>query len=253
MLKVLKVVATVEARMGSTRLPGKTMTEILPDKPLIEIVIERLSKAKTVDEVVVATSVNQKDDIIERFCKKRRVPCFRGSEDDVLDRVYKAAKKYKADIIVQAGADCPFYDPDLVDELVNIYKKGNYDYVANDMKLTYPEGVDAHIMSMKVLEEIANKATKPRDREDVPRYIWEHPETYKIFNLEAPKELRRPDIRLTLDYEEDLILTREIYKALYQKNPDFRTIDVIKLLDENPELKKINEQCEQRSAAYIHD
>jgi spore coat polysaccharide biosynthesis protein SpsF len=236
--------------MASTRLAGKTMMLVV-NKPVIELVVERLSMAKTVDEVVIATTTNPKDDVIVSFCEQNDVPYYRGSEEDVLRRVTETATKYDGDVIVQSGADCPFYDPDLVDQLVGIFKMGNYHYVCNDMKLTYPEGVDAHVLSMEVLREIDDKATKPRDREDVPRYIWEHPEEYRIFNLEAPEELHHPEIRLTLDYEEDLILTRRIYEAVYPKNPKFSTLDVINYLNEHPELKKINAKCKQHSAPYL--
>jgi spore coat polysaccharide biosynthesis protein SpsF len=246
----MRVIATVEARMSSTRLPGKTLMTIA-GKTLLELVVERLRSAKKVDEVVIATTSNPRDDAIVSFCKQHNIAVFRGSEEDVLGRVYEAAKTFKADLIVQAGADSPFYDPVLLDTLIGIYQNGTYAYVANDMKLTFPEGVDAHIMSMKILKEIHLFATKPRDRDDVPRYIWDHPEQYPIFNLEAPPGLNRPDIRLTLDYEEDLILTRKIYDVLYSEDHPFTTEDVIDFLDKNPELKTINAKCEQHSAAYL--
>jgi spore coat polysaccharide biosynthesis protein SpsF len=246
----MNVVATVEARMSSTRLPAKTMMQVA-GKPILELVIERLQSATLVNHVVVATTTNPRDDLIVSFCEENSIDVHRGSESDVLRRVFETAQKFSADIIVQAGADCPFYDPGLVDELIRIFKGGTYDYVANDMLLTYPEGVDAHVMSMKVLSEIQELATKPRDRDDVPRYIWNHPERYRIFNLEAPPDLRRPEIRLTLDYPEDLILTQKIYDVLYTKNPHFTTRDVIMFLDKNPELLTINANCKQLSAAYL--
>ena len=149
-----KVIATVEARMASTRLPRESMEKIM-DRPVLELVIERLARANTIDEIVVATTVNPKDNEIVRFCNKNEIAYHRGSEDDVLGRVLETAIKYNGDIIVQCGADCPFYDPSLVDKLVNIFMRGNYDYVCSDMKLTYPLGVYAHVMSIEVLEEIA--------------------------------------------------------------------------------------------------
>jgi len=246
----LKIIATVEARMSSTRLPGKTMM-LIAGKPLLEHVVKRLQAAKKVDEVVVATTYNFLDDEIVSFCNLNNITVFRGSEKDVLDRVYQAAKVFHADLIVQAGADCPFYDPTLIDTLIELYLDGEYAYVANDMELTYPEGVDAHIMSMKILEEIHSLAIKPRDRDDVPRYIWDHPDQFPIYNLKAPPHLFRPDIRLTLDYEEDLILTRKIYDALYSEEIIFKTENVIEYLDSHPELIKINSNCEQHSAAYL--
>ena len=206
---------------------------------------------KLVKEVVVATSTSPKDDVLADFCEQKSIACFRGSEDDVLGRVVAAATKHGADIIVQQGADCPLADPGLTDELLGIFLKGGYHYVANDMKLTYPEGIDAHVIDVPSLVEAAEKATRPAQREDTPRYLWDHPERFKIFNLEAPPELRRPDLRVTVDYAEDIEVVREIYKELYPSNPRFSTKDVLALVDRRPELLAINKHCEQKSAAYV--
>jgi spore coat polysaccharide biosynthesis protein SpsF len=249
-MKRPRVVATIESRMGSTRLPKKTLMPILGE-PLIWRVVERVRAARSVDEVVIATTTSPKDDVLESFCSERGIACYRGSEDDVLGRVVEAAKLHGAEVVVQLGADCPLYDPAQIDELVGIFLKGGYHYVANDMKLTYPEGIDAHVIDMASLVEAAAKATRPQQREDTPRYLWDHPERFKIFNREAPKELTRPDIRVTVDYPEDFTVVEKVYAALYPKNPRFSTKDVIALFDRQPELLKINAHCEQRSAAYV--
>ena len=244
------VVATVEARMGSTRLPGKTMVPLL-GKPLLYRVLERIRQARTVKEFMVATSVNPADDGIASWCEREGFACHRGSEDNVLERVVEAARTRKATMVVQLGADCPLYDPELIDELVGIFLANDYDYVANDMKLTYPEGIDAHVISMAALEEAQAHAKDPRQLEDVPRYIWDHPERFAIFNLEAPSDLLFPELRVTVDYPEDLKLVSEIYAALYPQDPRFRTKDVIAFVRSNPHLMQINAHCEQRSAAYL--
>ncbi len=245
------IIATVEARMGSTRLPGKTMAPLL-GKPLLYRVLERIRQARTVNEVVVATSINPADDVIASWCEQEGYSCYRGSEDNVLSRVVEAARHYSATVVVQLGADCPLYDPELIDELVSIFLANDYDYVANDMKLTYPEGIDAHVISMAALKEALAHAKDPRQLEDVPRYIWDHPERFTIFNREAPAEIFFPELRVTVDYPEDLELVSQIYAALYPKDRSFRTKDVIALVRDNPHLLLINAHCEQRSAAYLN-
>ena len=246
----MRVIATVEARMTSTRLPRKTMLPLL-GKPVLYRVVERIRGSHRVEEVVVATTTNPDDDVIVDHCRGEAIAHYRGSEEDVLGRVIEAARAYDGDLIVQLGADCPFYDPALIDHLVDIYMDGGYDYVTNDIELTYPEGVDAHVVSRQTLEGAARKTTRPRDRDDVPRYVFEHPKDYRIFNLRAPAELYAPDVRLTLDYAEDFTLTEAIYTGLYPYNSEFTTTDVLRFLQERPHLKSINAHCKQLSAPYV--
>lgn len=246
----MRVIATIEARMASTRLPGKTLRPLL-GQPVLSRVVERIRRAKSVEDAVVATTTNPADDVIVEHCRREGIAWHRGSEEDVLRRVIATAQQHGGDLVVQLGADCPFYDPALIDELVGIYLAGGWDYVANDMELTYPEGVDAHVVARKTLEEVAAKTLRPRDRDDVPRYVWEHPDEYRIFNLRAPVELHAPHVRLTLDYPEDLELTEAVYASLYPTNPAFTTVDVLALLRAHPELVKINAHCKQLSAPYV--
>lgn len=249
-MKRPRVICTIEARMGSTRLPMKTLMPI-EGESLLYRCVERMRLASLVEDVVVATSTNAKDDVIAAHCAERDIICYRGSEDDVLGRVVGAATAHRADVIVQQGADCPLADPELTDELIGIFLKGGYHYVANDMKLTYPEGIDAHVIDVPSLVEAAAKADRPAQREDTPRYLWDHPERFKIFNLEAPPALRRPELRVTVDYPQDIEVVREIYKELYPSNPKFSMRDVLALVDRRPELLEINRHCEQKSAAYV--
>lgn len=246
----MKVIATVEARMASTRLPGKVMRELM-DKPVLHRVIERISQAKSVEEVVVATSVNPADDIIVNYSKANHISYYRGSEDDVLKRVVEAAAAFQGDIIVQLGADNPFYDPDIIDQLVTIYLNDDFDYVCNDLEPTYPNGVEVHVVSLETLKDVMARTDNKLDREDVNRYIWEHPEQYRILNIKAPKELYAPDIRLTLDHEEDYTVIVKVFAALYPENRNFRTRDIISYLKAHPEVKNINAHCEQKSAPYV--
>ena len=248
------VVAIIEARMGASRLPGKTLMDV-SGKTLLERVIDRLSLSKAVDTIVVATTTATRDDAVVDLCAKKSILFFRGSEKDVLERVYQTAKKYEADIIIQSGGDCPFYDPILVDILVSVLKFGGYAYAANDMTLTFPEGIDAHVMRFDALQTSAKEATNARERDDTPRFIWNNSERFPIFNMEAAPHspLNRPEIRLTVDYPEDLSLAQKIYKEFGQRNLAFTSIELIDFLNANLDLIKINNHCKQQSGAYIHD
>jgi spore coat polysaccharide biosynthesis protein SpsF len=243
----MRIVSTIEARMASTRLPGKTMRKIL-GRPMLELLIERLKRARKVDEIVVATTVNPEDEVIIKLAERVGVKWFRGSSEDVLDRVLRAAKAHKGDVIVEMTGDCPLLDPEIVDTMVTKFLagKGKYDYVANIIKRTYPRGLDTQVFPVAVLEEVSHLTQDPADRENVSLYIYEHPEKYRLLNVEAPPELARPDLRLTVDTEEDLRLTREIYSALFPGKPAFTTLDVIKLIDANPALAMVNVHVQQK-------
>ncbi len=248
------VVAIIEARMGASRLPGKTLMDV-SGKTLLERVIDRLSLSKAVDTIVVATTTAPSDDALADLCAEKSIPFSRGSEQDVLGRVYQTAKYYEADIIVQSGGDCPFYDPILVDILVSVLEFSGYAYAANDMTLTFPEGIDAHVMRFDALQASAKEATSTRERDDTPRFLWNNSGRFPIFNMEAAPHspLNRPEIRLTVDYPEDLSLAHRIYKEFGQKNLAFTSVELINFLTANPELIKINSHCKQQSGAYIHD
>jgi spore coat polysaccharide biosynthesis protein SpsF len=220
----------------------------------MERVVERTRLAKSIHEVVVATSVNKGDDIIAELCGRKGIECYRGSEDDVLGRVYEAAKKYKADIVISTGADNPFHDAEITDMLVHVVKYAGYSYAANDMTLTFPDGIDSHVMRFDALKASALEAKHPQERLDTPRFIWNNAERFPIYNIEALKGsyYNRPEIRLSIDYKEDMELARLIYKELYPRNNKFSSYELIKFLtEEHPEWLEINKNCEQQSAAYV--
>jgi spore coat polysaccharide biosynthesis protein SpsF (cytidylyltransferase family)/predicted dehydrogenase len=247
----MRFVATIEVRMGSSRLPGKSLADIA-GKPLLERVIDRIKLCKRIDDIVVATSVNPLDDRIEEMVERLGIRCYRGSENDVLERVVKAAEYMKADVTVQFGGDSPFIDWKLVDELIKAYLKDpTVSLVTNCLELTYPLGIYTFIVPMRVMKITEGLAKKTAEREDATRYIWEHPEKFKLINKKATQELYRPELRLTVDYEQHLILTKKIYEELVQKKPDFTTIDIIHFIDKHPELKNINSGFMQRSAPHI--
>lgn len=241
-----KIVASIEARFASSRLPGKTLLEIC-GKPTLELIIERLRRSKFIDEIVIATTVSRDCDAIEDLAKKLNVGCYRGSEDDVLDRVLKAAKAYKADIIVEITGDETLIDTVIVDQVIDYYLKNNFDYVSNVLDRRYPRGLDTQVFAVSVLEEVSRLTNDPADRENVSLYIYEHPERYKLGSVRAPEEMNHPDWRWTLDTKEDFEFLKTVYEALYKVKKDFNSYDVLELLKKNPHILKINERIKQKA------
>lgn len=177
----MKTVIIVQARMTSTRLPGKVLKRIM-DKPLLEYQIERLQRVSLADETVIATTINVSDIPIEELCRHLAIPFFRGSENDVLARYHDTALKHDADIIVRVTSDCPLIDPIVIDRVIGFFKDnyGVYDYVSNVQTRTYPRGLDCEVFTSSVLDEIYLKASEPPDREHVTPYIYRHPERFRI-------------------------------------------------------------------------
>lgn len=230
--------------MGSSRLPGKTMMKIL-GKSMLELLIERLKRSKLIDEIVIATTTNPKDEIIAELTDKIGVKCFRGSEEDVLARVLDTAKSAGGDIIVEITADCPLIDPDVVDMVIKEYLNNDYDYVCNInvpernpiLDSNFPVGLDTEVFSVKTLEEVSRLTNNPSDREHVSLYIYNHPERYKVYCVKAPEELHYPKLNLSVDYKEDFDVIKKIYESLYLKNPEFSFLDVVEFLKNHPVLK----------------
>ena len=246
----MRIIGTIEARMGSSRLYGKTLTEIYGGDVLLGTVVKRFGQCKEIDAVYVATTDTHPDDVIANWCEKNSVCCYRGSENDVLDRVVKTALSAKADAIVQMGADSAYLDFDLIDTLVKTYKQGGYDYVCNDLELTYPLGIYGHVVRVSALSELnARNDLTEEDREDVVRYLWEHPEKYALLNVPAPVGLRCPELRLTIDYREDM----EQAMAVYAHFGDcrFTTADILKLYKEKPGIFEKTKTLVQRSAPFL--
>ena len=225
--------------MGSTRLPCKTLLPIV-GKPAIQLLIERLRIATKIDAIILATTTNSEDDVIESFCKKNQVICFRGSSSDVLGRVYHAAKQYKTDVVVEVTGDCPLLDPWLIDKCIDMFLKSDYDYLSNFIEQSYPPGIDVQIFSFRVLEEINKLAKSEKFREHVTLYILKHPEKYKMHNVTAPPEVCYPNWHIELDEQRDYELIKRIYESLYFDNSSFTTMDIINLLKANPDWLKIN-------------
>lgn len=241
------IVAIVQARMGSTRLPGKVLKEV-SGHPLLWHVVDRLKKAKKLDRIVVATSIGPSDDSVSDLCEKEDILCYRGSEDDVLDRYYGAAKHFNADTIVRITADCPLIDPCLLDEVVEVYLKKGCDYASNTIDRTYPDGLDVEVFSFQTLEKASLHAIMASEREHVTPYIWKNPHLFNICQVTQECDLSR--LRWTVDQPQDLEFIRAVYKHLYQPKKIFLTKDILRLIKEHPEFQDIN-QGFKRNEGYL--
>ena len=233
------VLAIIQARLDSTRLPGKMLLPIVDNKGALELMLERVRLAKKLQRIIVATTTSPSDDKLANLCKHLGCEYFRGDENDVLERYYQAALAFgPTEIIVRLTGDCPLHDPDVIDLVVKEYLKGDYDYVSNACKCTFPDGLDVEVFSFSALEKAQREAGLKSEREHVTSYIWEHPSIFKTANVEYKKDLS--DKRWTLDEKEDYEFIKSIYNNLYKKKPTFGMDDVLELLAKHPELEEIN-------------
>lgn len=242
----MKVVAIIQARMGSTRLPGKVMKEIL-GKPVILWDLDRISLSKLVDEIVVAIPYGEENDVIVDMINEYndKIVTIRGSEDDVLDRYYQAAVQTNADIVVRITSDCPLIDPVVIDNVIEHFLDNNCDYCSNSLTRTYPRGLDTEVFSFKVLGEVWNKAKKDYEREHVTPYIIENMDKFKLLNV--ANDIDFSHLRWTLDTKDDFEFISAVYKRIYPKKQLFLMDDVLELLDREPELVEINMHIEQKT------
>ncbi|HOJ77861.1 MAG TPA: glycosyltransferase family protein [Bacillota bacterium] len=242
----MSVVIIIQARMGSTRLPGKIMKQVL-GKTLLEYQLERLSRVTLADQVVVATTSNDNDTPIVKLCTELGVAYYRGSEDDVLARYYEAATQYNAQVVVRITSDCPLIDPLVVDQVIGYYleHQNNWDYVSNTFpQLTYPRGLDTEVFSYRALQEAYHEAVDASEREHVTIFIKRRPERYRIFNYTYQRDESMN--RWTVDTPEDFELIRRIVTELYPKRPQFTLEDCLQLIESNPDWKLINAQIAQK-------
>lgn len=225
-----RVIASIEARMGSSRLPGKVLMEAV-GKPLLLHMVERVRLSRYVDDVVIATTTNDKDDAIEAMCREHGISVFRGSEDHVLERVVQAGERFQAETCVLLTGDCPLIDPWVIDQHVAAFLAAHphVDYVTNTEVRSYPHGLDLHVMRWETLAETLPLATIEPFREHVGWYVRRHAERYRRQDIVAPPGFSNPFFRITLDYPEDYARIKAIFEALYPANPAFSTVDVLKL------------------------
>jgi len=241
----MKVVAVVQARVGSTRLPGKVLKDI-SGKPMLWHVLNRLRLSTKIDSIILAIPDSKRNDQLEDFSKGLNLHHFRGSEDDVLSRYYGAATKFGADVIVRLTSDCPLIDPRVIDKVIEQHLNSDADYTSNTIRRTFPRGLGTEVFNFATLERAHREAKQDYEREHVTPYIYQHPNLFQLKSVEATGKLRRPDLRLTVDTEEDLKLIREIFKRLQRNGQVFYIEDVINLLDKHPELVAINADVRQK-------
>ncbi|MBA3815439.1 MAG: glycosyltransferase family protein [Parachlamydiaceae bacterium] len=241
----MRTVVIMQARMGSTRLPGKLLKEVL-GKPLLLYQIERLQRVTLANEIVVATTTNPIDHTVIDFCHSKQIPVFQGSENDVLDRYFQAAKYFEAEVIVRVSGDCPLIDQQVVDKVIDFYKKNypRFQYVSNTLERSYPRGMDVEVFSFSALEKAATIATRPEQREHVTPYIYQHPELFALGNVaHHPNESH---YRWTVDTIEDFQLITAILENLYPKKPNFSMYDILEAFKEHPEWININAHVQQK-------
>jgi len=242
----MNIVCIIQARIGSTRLPGKVLKEIC-GKTVLEHDIDRLKRVKNIDEIVIATTTLEKDNVIVNEAKRLGVKIFRGSEENVLSRYYYAAKESNAEVIVRVTSDCPLIDSEITEGIIQYFVDNNskYDYVSNTIKRTYPRGLDTEVFSSDALKKAFNEATLDSNKEHVTPYIWSNPNIFRLGYF--MNNIDYSDLRWTLDTEEDFELINRIYKHLYiKKNNEFNMNDIIDLYNRYPELREINKNITQK-------
>jgi spore coat polysaccharide biosynthesis protein SpsF len=241
---ITNIVTVIQTRTGSTRLPNKVLFP-LAGKPLFVRMVERVRAAKLSGLVVIATTSNPEDDLIEDYCFKEKINCFRGHPTDLVDRHYKIALTYNAQAIVKIPSDCPLIDPKVIDKVISYYivNHKDYDFVSNLHPATYPDGNDVEIMSIYSLKEAWLRAKKDFEREHTTPYIWDNPNLFRIGNVEWETGLDfSMTYRWTLDYMEDYEFISAVFNELYYPRLLFGISDILCLLERRPELKKINEK-----------
>ncbi|HEX8814015.1 MAG TPA: glycosyltransferase family protein [Terriglobales bacterium] len=239
----MKIVTIIQARMGSTRLPGKVMLEVC-GKSVLARVFDRVRRSRLAGEVVVATTVHAADDILVGECQRLGVEVFRGSEDDVLDRYYWAARQFSADAIVRICSDCPLIDSEIVDRTIECFLNVRVDYASNALDRTYPRGLDVEVMTLRALYSSWQQATVFYQRSHVTPYIYQNSELFRIARVRSGEE--HGELRWTLDTPEDLAFIRAVYERMSRLD-EFGWRDVLHLLERQPELLELNRHIRQKA------
>ena len=241
------VTAIIQARMGSSRLPGKVLIHIL-GKPLLSYILERLNQVDMIGKIVVATSLDNEDDEIALFCDSIGFEYFRGKQNDVLDRFFKAAKQFPSSHFLRITGDCPLVDPETINDLLELYFTRKFDYCAvatgagvagKDVPGRYPDGLDAEIFSFRILQTAWEEANEPLHREHVTPFIWQQPKRFKLGNLYPPKG-DYSQLRWTVDKQQDLEFIDWVFTELYSKNHFFNMNDILDLIAKDPQKATVN-------------
>jgi spore coat polysaccharide biosynthesis protein SpsF len=243
---VPKPLIVIQARLGSSRLPGKILLD-LAGAPLLVRMVERVARIKTPATIVVATTTDAADDQVVELCETTGITVFRGHSTDVLDRHYQAARQYGAEVLAKIPSDCPLIDPNIIDVVFERYRAGDSDFVSNLHPASFPDGNDVEIMSLAALTAAWNEAVLPMEREHTTPFIWERPERFKLANVVwEPDAENKPGRdysmthRWTIDYPEDYAFIERVYAELYPSNPHFGLDDILDLLERKPEIQAIN-------------
>lgn len=242
---MMKVTAIIQARMGSTRLPGKIFKKV-QGKTLLEIQLERLQQSTLIEQIIVATTTQAQDDCVVDLCKQLNIDFYRGSEEDVLTRYYEAASAYEATVIVRLTSDCPLIDPWVTDKIIATYirQQESVDYVSNTLERTYPRGLDVEVFSFKALKKAYMEAVLQRDREHVTAYMYSNPDLFKLDQVQGEQDYS--NFRWTVDTPADFELIELILNGLYEEDKLFYMKDVVNLLTRHPEWSDINAYIEQK-------
>ena len=233
--------AILQARMSASRLPGKVLMPVL-GRPVLSYNIERIQRAKTISRVVVATTDKREDDAIQRLCESEDVPVFRGSEEDVLDRIHRCMTQFAMEHCAKLTADNPLIDPAVIDQVTGFYlaHPGDYDYVSNNHPPTWQDGQEVEVFTASALETAWREAAQPFQREHVTPFLWDQPERFRTGNVARADDRWYCEYRWTLDYPEDYEFMKRVFEELYPNKPDFTTEDVMDLLRRRPDIQAIN-------------
>ena len=238
----MNIVAIIQARIGSSRLPGKILMD-LGGETVLGRVANRLRRSRDISKIVVATTDGPTDDVVVSECQRLKVKYFRGSEHDVLDRYFQTARAFQAEVVVRITSDCPVIDPDLVDQTIRAFNDQKSDYASNVIPRTYPRGLDTEVFNFVSLERAWQEAGEPHQREHVTPYLYEHPEKFRLGSLRADADYSH--YRWTVDTREDLELLRTIYSR-FNNSDDFNWLEILHLMEREPELGEVNSQVLQK-------
>ncbi len=248
MINQKKVVATVQARMTSSRLPGKVLMPLVGE-PALKRLVDRMKKSKYIDKIIVATTINKPDDKIVEFCNANKIKFHRGSEYDVLKRILDASKNAGADITVAITGDEPLIDYRHIDQVLEVLAEGDYDYVSNSIERSFPDGFDAQAFPTSVLEEVDKITQDPIDRVHGTYYIYQHPDKFRLKNIKAEGKMYWPDLGVTLDEPADYKFLNIIFESLLPSHGlYFSAEDVVDFLREHPKLVEINKSVKRKKA-----
>ncbi|MBT4949009.1 MAG: glycosyltransferase family protein [Actinobacteria bacterium] len=238
-------IAIVQARMGSTRLPGKVLADLC-GAPLLQRQLERVRRATSLDRVVVATSTDETDLPIAELCESLDVPCFRGDLNDVLARFLGAINEFNPEVVVRITADCPLISPSVIDSIVHSFFESDCDYLSNTLDPTFPDGVDVEVVRVRALRALARLDTDTHEREHVTLGIYRRPEQFVVRNFTGDPDLS--NLRWTVDSPEDLEFVRWVYTKLFYTNPKFDLAEILELLGENIDKSRTDSDSRRNSA-----